>query len=406
MTQPNHYQVLSIAPDATQEEIDTAYRLLVRQYREEALHASDANERFTRARTAYHVLSDPDRRAAYAATLRLDATPATTPTTSSQGASTSGPPPIVVAADGSGGYVSISDAVAAHPAGSVIFVRPGIYHESLTVDHDVRLVGDGPLEEIIVQATGIYALRISAAGVGIANITFTGGLVPSAEANAIIVVEAGRLLMEKCVVRADATPNGIIMYGRDTDAVLQRCTIERSAGVGVSISDDATATLEECRILAHATAGVQIARGANPRLRQCIVRDAPTGVEVSEEGRGVLDTCRISACGNGVIVHHGGDPTLQRCRITDNERNGITIFDGGRGTYDACNIEANNVGLFIGDNGDPTMRQCTIIGNRDVAISAARNCHGSVEGCTLTGNTEGPWRVSWGHKLNRRWNRE
>lgn len=120
----------------------------------------------------------------------------------------------------------------------------------------------------------------------------------------------------------------------------------------------------------------------------------------------MLDTCRISACGNGVIVHHGGDPTLQRCRITDNERNGITIFDGGRGTYDACNIEANNVGLFIGDNGDPTMRQCTIIGNRDVAISAARNCHGSVEGCTLTGNTEGPWRVSWGHKLNRRWNRE
>ena len=52
---------------------------------------------------------------------------------------------IIVAADGSGDYITIGEAVAAAADGDKILVRPGTYVESTVVDKDVRISGDGPL---------------------------------------------------------------------------------------------------------------------------------------------------------------------------------------------------------------------------------------------------------------------
>lgn len=59
---------------------------------------------------------------------------------------------LIVAADGSGDYSSINDAVAAAEDGDTVMVRPGLYAESVTIDKDITLAGDGPREDIVVVA--------------------------------------------------------------------------------------------------------------------------------------------------------------------------------------------------------------------------------------------------------------
>lgn len=66
MTQPfvDHYEVLQLSPRATSETIERVYRLLAKRYHPDNGDTGDV-DRFTEVRTAYEVLSHPERRAAY-----------------------------------------------------------------------------------------------------------------------------------------------------------------------------------------------------------------------------------------------------------------------------------------------------------------------------------------------------
>ena len=59
--------------------------------------------------------------------------------------------PIVVAADGSGHFSTVSDAVAAAEDGDEVLVMPGTYAEVVTVDKDITLRGHGPREEVVLE---------------------------------------------------------------------------------------------------------------------------------------------------------------------------------------------------------------------------------------------------------------
>ena len=59
------YGVLGLTPRATANEIKSAYRRLARKYHPDVSASPDAAARFVRISHAYHVLSDPPRRAAY-----------------------------------------------------------------------------------------------------------------------------------------------------------------------------------------------------------------------------------------------------------------------------------------------------------------------------------------------------
>ena len=66
MAQPTLYQILSVKPQAREEEIRKAYHVLARQYHPDYNPGDSAAEGAFKAITrAYEVLSDPDRRARY-----------------------------------------------------------------------------------------------------------------------------------------------------------------------------------------------------------------------------------------------------------------------------------------------------------------------------------------------------
>ena len=62
----DHYEVLGVSRDATQEDIKRAYRKLARSHHPDAnRHDPEAEERFKEITRAYDVLSDPDKRQRY-----------------------------------------------------------------------------------------------------------------------------------------------------------------------------------------------------------------------------------------------------------------------------------------------------------------------------------------------------
>ena len=60
--------------------------------------------------------------------------------------------PIIVDQDGNGTTTTITEAVAMAEDGDTILVRPGTYTEAIVIDKDIALMGDGPVDEIVITA--------------------------------------------------------------------------------------------------------------------------------------------------------------------------------------------------------------------------------------------------------------
>jgi DnaJ-class molecular chaperone len=65
MARRNYYQLLGVRPDASREEIQSAYRRLARRYHPDVNAGGDAGARFNEVSDAYEVLHDPAQRARY-----------------------------------------------------------------------------------------------------------------------------------------------------------------------------------------------------------------------------------------------------------------------------------------------------------------------------------------------------
>src|SRR5690554_8046726 len=66
MAKKDYYEVLGVSRDSGDEEIKKAYRRLAREYHPDVnKNDPQAEEKFKEINEAYHVLSDPQKRAAY-----------------------------------------------------------------------------------------------------------------------------------------------------------------------------------------------------------------------------------------------------------------------------------------------------------------------------------------------------
>src|SRR5262249_19546698 len=73
--------------------------------------------------------------------------------------------------DGRGDFTSISAAMSAARAGDRVLVRPGHYYESLKVDRDLEIIGDGPVGDIVIDMKDDFTLYFDANGGRVANLT-------------------------------------------------------------------------------------------------------------------------------------------------------------------------------------------------------------------------------------------
>jgi hypothetical protein len=252
--------------------------------------------------------------------------------------------PVVVSKLGGGQYTSISDAIKNAPYGARINVRPGVYNESLEINRDVEIVGDGPITQIIVEAVDNNCLYVKSGKVLVRGLTLRNRTTKDDKSYAITVSE-GELSLEDCDVTSGSL-TGVGVYGASSKAFVRRCRIHDCAESGVYFYRGATGAVEDCDIFNNTLAGVSIKEGADPTVRNSrIYNGKSSGVYVYLNGRGTVEDSSIY--GNtysGVSISEGGDPFINRCKINRNGYNAVYAYKSAKGTVQNSDLSGNKQG--------------------------------------------------------------
>jgi hypothetical protein len=168
---------------------------------------------------------------------------------------------IVVAADGSGDYDEIGDALDAADQGDVIFVRAGTYEEELEMETDrVTLIGAGP-DKTIVDADDEYAA---------------------------LTIDADKCRVEGFCLRG-ASSHGA--YIKDGHNVIRRCLITDNGDRGIyfsSFSGDPSAEIDHCTIVENEVSGIYIpTQKKKTRITNCIIAGNGRGI-VADDDEGLI----------------------------------------------------------------------------------------------------------------------
>ena len=255
------------------------------------------------------------------------------------------PPTNVVDAYERGDFATIGAAIEAARPGDRILVRPGLYEEGLVVDKPLEILGDGPVEDIAVQARDASVLLFKANIGRVANLTLrqVGG---EEDCFGVDIIQ-GRLELEGCDISSHSLACVAIRNGADPR--LRRNRIHSSKdGSGVFVYDTGLGTLEDNDIAGNDLHGVEVESGGNPTLRRNQIHDnKQSGVYVYNSGLGMLEDNDITAnTYAGVAIESGGNPTVRRNRIHDNKQSGVYIHDNGLGTLEDNDITGNTVGAW------------------------------------------------------------
>jgi F-box protein 11 len=200
------------------------------------------------------------------------------------------PPTHVVDPLHRGDFPTITAAIRAARPGDRILVRPGLYRESVVLDKPLEIIGQGPVEEIVVE-----------------------------------VQDADVILFKANI-------------GRVTNLTLRQLG-GKKVWYGVNI-DQGRLELEGCDITSRSGSCVAIHDGADPRLRGNRIHDGKqSGVFVYENGLGTVEDNDITSNNKaGVEIKTRGNPTLRRNQIHDGKAVGLLVQNNGLGTVEDNDI--------------------------------------------------------------------
>jgi parallel beta-helix repeat protein len=276
------------------------------------------------------------------------------------------PPTHVVDAYQRGHFATVSEAIEAAKPGDRILVRPGLYEESLIVNKPLEIIGDGPVEDIVIRARDANVLTFQASIGRVANLTLRQvgeevmgvsiqqgrldleGCDLSSQAGSCVSIRDGRLDLEGCDLSSQA---GSCVSIRDgADPRLRRNKIHHGKERGVIVYDDGLGTLEDNEIFGNGFHGVTIGAGGNPVLRRNQIRGNETGVYVHDNGQGTLEDNEITGNGEtGVEIQADGNPLVRGNRINRNEYEGVWVHDAGKGVIEDNDLTGNGASAWAID---------------------------------------------------------
>lgn len=329
---------------------------------------------------------------------------------------------IVVARDGSGDYTTISQAVAVAEDGDTVLVRPGTYVEAVVIEADITLSGDGPVEEIIVEApedgpeapTGdgpggnrpaAYALLLQDSVATVSGLTFRG------EASRVHA-KGGAPVFEGLVLRDVDRPHvdgsgsdlgGLIVSGgsqatvRDSvfegghgilvddvsEPLITGNTLRGGAGIGGGFGDGTI--IRDNQISGTVLGSIGILSPTAALIEGNSITGSGTGIWIGHiSGEGVQPFIRsnsVSGCLTGILVSRGAAPTIEGNTLTGSELFGIRLSDGAGPARIAENDFSDNGTGIIASQTDAHIEGNTIEGG---AAGVVILRHGTP---TISGNT-------------------
>lgn len=201
---------------------------------------------------------------------------------------------------------TIQQAVTNAPAGSVIFIAPGAYDESVSISKSLTLIGCGPRGSVFIEpsAAGAEGLQVTADDVTLINVGVDGD---DTADYALNVNAAARFRAKGCKFElGGGTGPAVLLNGTDdgqaADAIFEDCEFAW-AGTGIQFDDSGYGyptqiRVVRCRFHNLTTAGLGVA--ASGLVKNLALLDSD--FDNLEDGTAPTDYILLSDNGNTGIV--------------------------------------------------------------------------------------------------------
>ncbi|WP_037913935.1 right-handed parallel beta-helix repeat-containing protein [Actinacidiphila yeochonensis] len=304
---------------------------------------------------------------------------------------------LIVDPDGIDGHRTVSEALQAARAGSVISVRAGRYEENLVITRMVTVIAHEPGETVDIAPREGSAVRVMAEAVKLSGLrlrsedtelpvvdvprgqaALDGCEITGAAWTAVLSRGEGSLAMRGCrvtnpagagVVDVSATPGVIedclfedlgttgVVIGEDASSVVRGCTVRDARGNGVLTNGRARGTVEDCRIQGTGKPGIAAEQDSAPRVVRCEVSDSFIGFHINSASQVVLEDCAaLDSATHGVTVAGRSDPVLRRVAVARSGGHGILIAGGARGSFTDCEVDdSRDAGAVVEEESAPTL---------------------------------------------------
>ena len=276
--------------------------------------------------------------------------------------------------DGIERYATISEAITQASSGACIYVFPGRYRERIVITKNLRIIGQGPKENIIVESYTSPCLSMSTSGSAeVSGLTLNGH---SAKYDAVNI-SRGRLLLQKCRITS-ITMACISISGLSANPTIIDCELSYYKGRGVLVDNRSNGKLVGCSVFGDRSIDDSQLNGITPM-----------GVEIRMSSNLTISGGEIHTNrGNGVLIHNYGTATIEdECIIHDNLLAGVEVRDHGRLTISGSKIYGNRLhGVYLHENGNLTILGGAIYSNQRNGVHIHENSEATIEKCKIYRN--------------------
>jgi parallel beta-helix repeat protein len=299
-------------------------------------------------------------------------------------------PVFVISASG-GNFASITDALRNAPANSRLLIREGVYNESIVLDKNIEIVGDGAVENIVVISRNQSCVSMKAEKALVRGVTLQGRGKSYGRAFFAVDVPVGELTLENCRITSDSL-SGVAIHGASANPLIKNCVIYDAADSGIYVFDNAGARIENCDVYRSANASLAITEGANPTAKNCRFFEGENGgiVVWGNGAAGTFENCEISGhrLANVGIRQHA-NPVFRRCKIYGGRDTGVFIQQNGYGTFEECDIYKNSKAeVAVTDRSNTILRRCSVHNGRESGVYVGNQARALVESCSVYDNLD------------------
>ena len=239
----------------------------------------------------------------------------------------------MVVSQSGGQYTTISEAIRNAPPDTLILVKPGYYYEGLIIDKRIKIKGDGPREQIIVESRQTSCIQMQTDDEALVQgLTLRCRATLTNTKKHAVDIPMGRLKLIECDITSD-TLACVAIRGLSTRPEIRRCWFHDAGASGLFIEPHAQGTIEDCHVFRNELPGISIQQYANPVIKRCKVYGGKShGILIWENGRGTIEDCDIyENVRDGVKVREGGVPIVRGCRIYRNGQQEKWVYQNGMG---------------------------------------------------------------------------
>jgi parallel beta-helix repeat protein len=308
---------------------------------------------------------------------------------------------LVVSKSGKGQFTTISDAIQCAPWKARILIQPGTYCETVIIDKQLEIVGDGPVEQIIIENKDTACLEMKTNQAIVRGLTLRGLPCSLGKQCYTVHIPQGHLELINC----DITSNSLAcigIYSLAANPLIKNCKIHHGADCGIIAYKSAKGIIEECEIYNNIRAGIETREESDLTVRNCkIHHGGRDGVLVWRDSRSTLENCDIfNNRQAGIKIEERGHSSVRKCKIRNSTYSGILVQKLGKGSIENCSIFGNKqAGIDVQMTGNVTAKECYITDNTLEGIRAAKDTRGIIKNCIFVGNVAGDTRIDRGSQI-------